>query len=286
MVAYLSLVLDEAGKIKLDLKVASIDKMDTYTTKFENSEAIRIAHQAEITTFLNQHQNYIDKCSKMNRGRICITTYNDYNDMKKNHRLIEILPVFYKEDKKYLDPRRQKKMITDRLINDGNYERTFWEYKALLPAIVINKINYGLRHSYTKTFKENKIREGLNYIDQLPEAYFIFRQLCWEIKKLVGEDQKVLKQKEKAQMTKLVKKLAWENELEQALYTEEKTHHQLQYDSMLQNGRYYFDSSAPHQKIIEIEGEVVTVDQNSYFDKDKFLRKIKTNPPKPQSKCK
>lgn len=247
MICYLSLILDDSGKRKLDLKGCSLEEMDRFTTQFENSEKIREIYKESIEKFLNGNQNYISQCSRKNRGRICLVVYNDHKNFTNTGQLIKTLPVFYKDDKRLIDSRKQKKIICDRLIADGKINHVFLD---LMNKNTINKVNYGLHKSYTKTFQINKVRDGINDIDGLPEAYYIFRQLCYNVKKLEINENKTIKTE-------------FKNDDNQKKEIKKR-----QEDSRRQNGSFYHDYNN-NSPIIEIEGQI-------QFDNVLEKEKIKT----------
>lgn len=194
MLSYLSIVLDENGSIKKDLKALPLIEMDDFTTKFKDSEAIRALFKDDIDEFLNKHQAYINKSSRLNRGRICLMIYNDRNQYGKEAQLVQFLPVFYQEDKIYANQKRQKAMIVNTLMDDKEFAKKFLSFDYFLAPKVYNKIKYGLQRGYTSTFCENMIRDGLACLDKNSENYLTYRKFCWEIKKHREEKAKKTRQ--------------------------------------------------------------------------------------------
>ena len=65
----LVICIDEEGKRKVVLKKDSIDKIDNFTTLFENSDEIRSYFPDEIRTFKEKYQTYMDGLELKNKRK-------------------------------------------------------------------------------------------------------------------------------------------------------------------------------------------------------------------------
>lgn len=137
---HLSCVLDNDPLKRLDLIEGTLEEIDNFTTKYENSNQIRNFFKNEIDEYLlkNYHKN----------GTIVITYYDDSNNVRR-------IRVLYKEEIAKTDIKKMPRKIKKALSQENNIKITLEIINRFTPYI------FG--SNYDKNLIYNKKREiGLN----------------------------------------------------------------------------------------------------------------------------
>lgn len=152
----------------------SIQELDKYTGKFNNSEEIKKEFSSVIEEFVLE--SYANKKYKETKNGKPITYLSAYIMDNGNLRFI---PILYKNDK--IIKTGQKSSIKERLLQDEYFKKLLKKYYYLLSySSDMKTLIYRYKHSGSKYYKKIIVNELMSMISRLNDdyKYFYIRVLC------------------------------------------------------------------------------------------------------------
>jgi len=186
MIAHLSIVLDQEGKLLKNLETMELKELDTYLiTNFTDSNSVRNheKYKREIEDFLLANSSYLAYSKRKNNGRICIT-------YTKEDGSIGFFKAFYKDDKHKLNSNLVFSSIKKRCLSDNSLLKlTLSSFSNLFSDFHKRDIEYALK--YNKRGRvENALSDWVRMTKQSKNSYYYMRLVDRFTEKYVVEKEK------------------------------------------------------------------------------------------------